>query len=136
MRRRCHESFSGVDRLAVNSSCLLLFAIISILCSGCGLAPVIGGPVNQEKLVDGFYEDSYEAVPNKAVVKVTIKDNKIVNIQILKHRAWKGKKAESVIPRIILEKQSTEVDAVSGATYSSRVIMNAVQRAIERACQE
>jgi len=114
----------------------LLFATISILCSGCSLAPAIGGPVNHEKLVDGSYEGSYEGVPNKAVVKVTIKDNKIVNIQILEHRAWKGKKAELVIPRIIIEKQSTEVDAVSGATNSSRVIMNAVQRAIEKAYQK
>jgi uncharacterized protein with FMN-binding domain len=97
---------------------------------------VIGGPVSQEKLVDGSYEGRYEAGPNKAVVKVAIKDNRIVNIKILKHRAWKGKKAESVIPRIIIERQSTEVDAVSGATYSSRVIMNAVQRAIEKAYQK
>jgi uncharacterized protein with FMN-binding domain len=92
--------------------------------------------VNQEKLVDGLYEGSYEAGPNKAAVKVTIKDNKIVSIQILEHRTWKGKKAEFVIPRIIIEKQSTEVDAVSGATNSSRVIMNAVQRAIEKAYQK
>jgi len=122
--------------LALNTWHLLLFATISILCSGCSLAPVIGGPVNQEKLVDGSYEGSYEAGPNRAVVKVTIKDNKIVNIQILKHRAWKGKKAEFVIPGMIIEKQSTEVDAVSGATYSSRVIMNAVQMAIEKAYQK
>ncbi|NVM26832.1 MAG: FMN-binding protein [Desulfobacterales bacterium] len=92
--------------------------------------------MNQEKLVDGSYEGSYEAGPNKAVVKVAIKNNEIVSIQILKHRAWKGKKAESVIPGIIIEKQSTEVDAVSGATNSSRVIMNAVQRAIEKAYQK
>jgi len=74
--------------------------------------------------------------PGKARGRLIIKDNKIVNIQILEHRAWKGKKAELVIPRIIIEKQSTEVDAVSGATNSSRVIMNAVQRAIEKAYQK
>jgi len=72
--------------------------------------------VNQEKLVDGLYEDSYEAGPNKTVLNVTIKDNKIVSIQIVEHRAWKGKKAEIVI---LIERQSTEVDADSGATNSS-----------------
>jgi uncharacterized protein with FMN-binding domain len=35
----------------------------------------------------------------------------------------------------IIAQQSTRVDAVSGATNSSRVIMNAVQRAIEKAYQ-
>ncbi len=35
----------------------------------------------------------------------------------------------------IIETQSTRVDVVSGATNSSRVIMNAVQKAIEKAYQ-
>ena len=120
----------------MSTSHLLLFATIAILCVRCSLAPVIGGPVNHERLVDGSYEGSYERGPNKAVVKVTVEDSKIVTIQLLEHSAWRGKKAELVIPRIIIERQSTEVDAVSGATNSSRVIMNAVQRAIERAYQE
>ena len=47
--------------------------------------------------------------------------------------AWKGSKAESPIIKRIIENQSTDVDAVSGATNSSRVIMNAGQRAIEKA---
>ena len=45
----------------------------------------------------------------------------------------RGKKAELIIPGRIIEKQSTDVDAVSGATNSSHVIMNAVQKAIEKA---
>ena len=94
---------------------------------------ILGGPVEQEKLVDGVYEGSYKAGPNKALVRVTIKDKKIVKIDIVKHRAWKGKKAESIIQMRIIEHQSTKVDAVTGATNSSRVIMNAVQKAIEKA---
>ena len=109
-------------------------AAISILvCSGCTMAPIIGAPVNGAKLNDGIYEGAYTGGPNKAAVRVTIKDERIVDIQVLEHRAWKGKRAESFIPRRIIESQSTEVDAVSGATNSSRVIMNAVQRAIEKA---
>jgi uncharacterized protein with FMN-binding domain len=44
-----------------------------------------------------------------------------------------GGPAEEIIPARIIEKQSTNVDAVSGATMSSDAIMNAVQLAIERA---
>ena len=40
--------------------------------------------------------------------------------------------AKGVIPQII-EKQSTEVDAVSGATHSSKGIINAVAKALESA---
>jgi len=85
--------------------------------------------------VDGVYEGSYRGGPNKALVKVTIKDNTIVNIEIAEHKALKGKKAELPILKRIIENQSTDVDAVSGATNSSRVIMNAVQKAIEKAYQ-
>jgi uncharacterized protein with FMN-binding domain len=97
--------------------------------------PLLTGPVHNEKLTDGVYEGSYKAGPNKALVRVTIKEGKLVEIQIVKHRAWKGKKAESIIPRRIIDNQSTKVDVVTGATNSSRVIMNAVQRAIEKAYQ-
>lgn len=87
----------------------------------------------QEKLVDGVYEGSYKGGPNKAVVKVTIEDQKIVGIEIVEHDAWKGKKAEPIIPQRIMENQSTAVDSVTGATNSITVIMNAVQKALEKA---
>jgi uncharacterized protein with FMN-binding domain len=64
---------------------------------------------------------------------VTIRDNSIVHIKIIEHQAWRGKKAEEPIVERIIARQSTRVDAVSGATNSSHVIMNAVQRAIEKA---
>ena len=115
---------------------VVLSAAIISLWLGCGSAPMPRGPVAQGKLRDGVYEGSYKAGLNKADVRVTIKDSRIVDIEIVKHRAWKGKKAEPVIPIRIIEQQSTEVDAVSGATNSSQVIMNAVQRAIEKAYEK
>ncbi len=46
------------------------------------------------------------------------------------------KMAEAPLVRGILEKQSADVDAVSGATNSSHVIVNAVQQALNKACGE
>jgi hypothetical protein len=51
-------------------------------------------------------------------LKVTIKDQKIVSIEIIKHNTWKGEKAEQIISNRIIEKQSTNVDVVTGATNS------------------
>jgi uncharacterized protein with FMN-binding domain len=45
----------------------------------------------------------------------------------------RGVKADPIIQERIIESQSTNVDAVSGATNSSYVIMNAVQKAVEKA---
>jgi uncharacterized protein with FMN-binding domain len=116
---------------------LMYFAVSALLIGsmllGCAETPVTGAPVDHAKLKDGTYEGSYRGGPNKASVQVTIKDNNIVNIEILQHQAWRGGIAEATIVKRIIARQSTKVDAVSGATNSSRVIMNAVQIAIEKA---
>ena len=102
--------------------------------SGCAVnTPVLGGPVAHERLVDGVYEGSAEGGPNKATVKVTIEDQKIVDIEVLEHKAMLGKKAEPIVPQRMIDAQSTDVDAVSGATNSSKVLMNAVQDALVQA---
>ncbi len=114
---------------------LIIFTACLILNStGCQIAPLMGTPVVSEGLKDGVYEGEYRKGINKAVVKVTITDSRIAEIELVKHNAsWIGKKANETIPRKIVEHQSTRVDAVSGATNSSRVIMNAVHKAVEKA---
>lgn len=117
---------------AIISYVLILLGFTAL---GSSSAGVVLGPVDGGRLADGVYEGVHRAGPNKAVVKVTVQEGKIVEIEIVKHRAWRGKRAESIIPRRIIERQSTKVDAVTGATNSSRVIMNAAQKAIEKAYQ-
>ena len=113
---------------------LLQTAILFVLFSSCATTSKIGAPIDRN-LKDGVYESNYRGGPNKVSVKVTIKNNRIIDIQIVEHWAWRGKTAEPVITRKIIENQSTDVDAISGATNSSIVIMNAVQKAVEKAYQ-
>jgi len=97
---------------------------------GCKSAVVTGGPVGVSRLADGVFRGESKAGPNKAVVEVTIRDQEIAEVKLLQSDAWKGHKADAVIPGRIVEKQSTAVDAVSGATNTSNVIMNAVEAAL------
>jgi len=117
------------------SFCLILFAAGLVLSfAGCQIAPMMGTPVVFEGLKDGVYDGEYRKGINNAVVKVTIADGRITDIELVEHFAsWIGNDANAVIPARIVEQQSTRVDAISGATNSSRVIMNAVQKAIEKA---
>ena len=101
----------------------------------CAETPITGIPLMHAQLIDGTYQGSYRGGPNKAIVRVTVKNGKIAHITIVEHQAWRGKKAEGPIVERIIAEQSTNVDAVSGATNSSRVIMNAVQNAVEKAYQ-
>jgi uncharacterized protein with FMN-binding domain len=110
-------------------SCVLI-AGIAVILAGCRSAAVVGGPVDGSGLSDGVFRGECKAGPNKAVVDVTVRDQKIIQVVLVQSDAWKGHKADAVIPGRIVEKQSTRVDAVSGATNTSNVIMNAVEAAL------
>ena len=98
------------------------------------MAPVLGNNVEAPRLEDGVYEGKYYKYPNGAVVKVTIEDGQLVAVELVKHYgSWIGNRAEEETVKRILEQQSTEVDAVTGATNSSHVIMNAAHNAVAKA---
>lgn len=73
--------------------------------------------ISQKKLHDSIFNGDYRKGPVKAIVEVEIKNNKILSVNILKHRTMRGQKAEDLIPGRIVQAQSTDVDVVSGATY-------------------
>lgn len=78
---------------------------------------------------DGVYSGSYSAFPVSAEVNVTVKDHTITKIDLIKHSNGQGAPAE-VIPDTVVKSQSLQVDSVSGATYSSRVILKAIEIAL------
>lgn len=99
----------------------------------CAIAPLRNKPVDISRIPDGVYAGSAGSWPNTAEVRVTMREGRMTEIALVRHWAsWIGRKAGDVIPQRIIEKQSAEVDAVTGATHSSRVIMHAVYDALER----
>lgn len=87
------------------------------------------GNISLEEIDDGNYEGDYKAFPVTVKLNVEVKDHKMTRIAILKHDNGKGKKAEEITDEII-DEQSLDVDIVSGATYSSMVILKAVEDAL------
>jgi uncharacterized protein with FMN-binding domain len=85
--------------------------------------------VEVAKLADGTYTGSYRVFPVSAEVRVTVKNHVITEIELLRHRHGQGKAAE-VIPGKVMEAQSLQVDVISGATYSSKVILKAIENAL------
>ncbi|MBN1353772.1 MAG: FMN-binding protein [Candidatus Omnitrophica bacterium] len=81
--------------------------------------------------VDGVYEGEYSFVK----VQVTIKNGDISDIETLHHGGGGKKYADMITPLRdkIIERQSTEVDAITGATVSSRNFKNAVENALSKA---
>lgn len=86
--------------------------------------------VDLEKVKDGKYTGSCDVGYIKAVVNVQVKDNKIMSIKLLEHKNERGKKAETILGKVI-KAQSVKVDTVTGATNSSKVILRAIESALQ-----
>ena len=83
---------------------------------------------------DGIYTAEAIGFEGKITVQITVAEDKITDITILSAEDEEEylSRAKRVIPAI-LEGQNPNVDAVSGATYSSTGILNAVKLALAKA---
>ena len=84
--------------------------------------------------LDGIYTAEAIGFEGKITVQITVAEDKITDITILSAEDEEEylSRAKRVIPAI-LEGQNPNVDAVSGATYSSTGILNAVKLALAKA---
>lgn len=88
-----------------------------------------------ETLQDGTFIGSAKGFGGTIRVSVTIKKGEIAAIEVLSHERETPsffEKALAIVDRI-LKKQSPNVDTVSGATYSSNGIREAVKNALKKA---
>jgi len=112
---------------------LILLIILSFI--GCSTAykNITAQMPDLTQFNDGVYRGVYDlsGTPVKVTLDVNIENNKISNIEIIQHRRSPfGKKAENIIEHII-ERQSLDIDAVSGATASSISILKAIENALQ-----
>lgn len=82
-------------------------------------------------LNDGYYEGTGNGFAGPVKLFIEIKDKSIIGIYIVKTSDDAGffNRAKEGVTASILEKQSLSVDTVSGATYSSKGIIEAVSNA-------
>lgn len=134
---------------ATYSSTGILVAIKNALLQAAGKAPVENAvvPAQQQthkpasniamptgSMKDGVYTGSGMGYNDNITVRVTVKNGAIAKIEILDADDDEPyfTNAQAVIARM-LSKQTTQVDVVTGATYSSKGIMAAVSDALRKA---
>lgn len=86
-------------------------------------------PIDISQVADGVYEGESKTALVKVTVRGTVSDGEISNIELLRHECGKGAIANGIVDTI-KEKNDIDVDAVSGATFSSKVIKDAVRKAL------
>jgi uncharacterized protein with FMN-binding domain len=86
--------------------------------------------VNATTLGDGDYVGEYKAGRWSNEIKVTIKNGKINDIQIIKDVTFNKPEWTKELFERVIEKQSTDVDIISGATVTSKAYMKAIEDAL------
>lgn len=84
---------------------------------------------------DGTYTGTGEGYGGPITVKIEIKDKALKSVSVTSHDGEDNgffQRAQS-LTEVIVKSQSVEVDGVSGATYSSKGILEAVKNALEAA---
>ena len=100
-----------------------------------GSAPSVSKVSESGTWKDGTYTGSGKGFGGTISVKVTVKDGKISAIDVTSasgETASYFSKAKGIIPKMI-SGQTTNLDAASGATYSSNGIITAVRNALSKA---
>lgn len=91
--------------------------------------------VMQASLRDGVYTASAEGFGGKLTVKVTISGGALASVEVVEHSETPGisDPAFKEVPAAMVASQSWDVDGVSGATYTSNALKEAVKQALVKA---
>jgi fumarate reductase flavoprotein subunit len=108
----------------------IIFVLLSIACiiaiTTCSKTPTIQ---------DGIWTGSGEGFKGEMIIQITTKDGKIVDTELLSIKDSDFAKEYALQLLDVIEDKGTVegVDALSGATYTSRGVLDAVKQATEKA---
>jgi len=118
------------NHLMKRTKILIILITVAVLAASCvDMKKIIINSPDLSKVADGIYQGKSKVGPVRVTLDVTVENKTMSSIAIIQHFNGRGKKAESIVPRII-EAQSLDVDVVSGATGSSKAILKAVENAL------
>jgi len=96
----------------------------------------VGIDLGDSQYKDGVYQGTATGFRDGLTVEIEIKSGKLSSVKVIEHNEigqnfWY--KPLTMIPKMIVKEQSTDVDTVAGATASSEGLLSAVESALEKA---
>ena len=118
---------------------IIIFIVVLILFSGCillssltkgDLENIQNAEIDMNNVNDGEYDGHSELGPVVVDVRVVVRSHRIDNVELVRHDCGFGHKADVIVNRMV-EQNTWNVDVISGATISSEIIKNAVNKALQ-----
>ena len=130
-------NFQQMEGKGMNLKKPFSYFLIASLLSGCAKQPVnsVSKNTTATKMTPGTYEASAEGHNGAVHVSVTVSEDKIENVEVKDNSETRGLSdpAIQLIPSQIVEYQTLSTDVVSGATYTTVAIREAVKNCIIQA---
>lgn len=134
----------GLVKIRKKETIVLLAAVPAVLFAGCGSSDEEDSAYDASSIAesgdweDGVYTETAEGRNGDFEVTVTIEDGVMAEIAVGSNSETedKGGVAIEELPDAMIEAQTYEVDAVSGATETSDALMDAVAGCLTQASQE
>ena len=113
--------------------CITLFTVIAFISFSTNIY-VQSEEVKPKDPLDGVLDGVYEGTYSFIRVAVTIENGRIVDIKIQEHGGGGEEYASKIEPLIsvIIQRQSTRVDSMAGATLSSENLKKAIEDALSK----
>ena len=121
---------------------IILYILVGILIVGAGMLiyltkdlskyrKMVINDVDLTKIEDGVYEGEFSGGRWKNKLEVMIQDHRIDDIKLIKASSTAGMDdiGEKIFQKVE-EKQSLEVDAVSGATVHTKAVLKSIENAL------
>jgi len=129
---------SGVDTISgatISSSAVKGGVSRALEILGPVVAPSEERPIDLASIPDGTYKGAGEGLFGPIEVSVTVAGGKMTKVEVTSYSDTPEIAGQAVkgVPRAMLETQKVEVDAVSGATFTSKGIIQAVKDALSKA---
>lgn len=106
-----------------------IFFITRGLDSGARLAI---NPVDISGLADGNYSGIYNSGRFSNELKVAVKDQKIVSIDVVKDVSFPDAELTDKLFKEVITKQNTDVDVVSSGTVTSKAYLKSIENALSK----
>lgn len=110
----------------------VMMAVTFIMTDNYSLSSGNAGVADLESVEDGVYSGSADGYNGAINVEVTVESGEITDVRVLSHNDSPGISDPAIeeIPAAIVAGNTTEVEVVSGATFTSQGLMAAVNNAL------
>lgn len=120
---------------------LTVFIVFILVCTGAGFYLTRGletgssleiSSIDPSSLNDGIYNGKYNAGRWSNELSITIKDQKIIDIDVIKDVVFVKPEVREELFNGVIAKQSTHVDAVSQATVTCKAYLKSIEDALKQ----